>query len=120
MNYEKLSRGLRYYYDKNIIHKVPGKRYVYRFVCDVESMLGMSFAELQQQLKGEGCEVSRPIKIERHRTTSPMVGMMFPSPTSYPFSTPDMTGLYINPSSPYGMSPLSTSPVQMSGASYMQ
>ena len=22
MNYEKLSRGLRYYYDKNIIHKV--------------------------------------------------------------------------------------------------
>ncbi len=121
MNYEKLSRGLRYYYDKNIIHKVPGKRYVYRFVCDVESMLGMSFTELQQQLKGDGCEVSRPIKIERHRTTSPMTntGMMFPSPNSYPFSTPDMAALYINPSSPYGMSsPLSTSP--MGGTSYMQ
>ncbi|KAJ8975330.1 hypothetical protein NQ317_003562, partial [Molorchus minor] len=29
MNYEKLSRGLRYYYDKNIIHKTSGKRYVY-------------------------------------------------------------------------------------------
>ena len=120
MNYEKLSRGLRYYYDKNIIHKVPGKRYVYRFVCDVESMLGMSFAELQQQLKGDGCDVSKPIKIERHRTTSPMVGlggggMMFPSPTNYGYSAPDMTGLYINPSSPYGMSPLSTSPVQMGG-----
>ncbi len=28
MNYEKLSRGLRYYYDKNIIHKTTGKRYV--------------------------------------------------------------------------------------------
>ena len=28
MNYEKLSRGLRYYYDKNIIHKTAGKRYV--------------------------------------------------------------------------------------------
>ena len=26
MNYEKLSRGLRYYYDKNIIHKTLGKR----------------------------------------------------------------------------------------------
>ena len=26
MNYEKLSRGLRYYYDKNIIHKTAGKR----------------------------------------------------------------------------------------------
>ncbi len=26
MNYEKLSRGLRYYYDKNIIEKTPGRR----------------------------------------------------------------------------------------------
>ena len=26
MNYEKLSRGLRYYYDKNIIHKTAGKK----------------------------------------------------------------------------------------------
>lgn len=40
MNYEKLSRGLRYYYDKNIIHKTAGKRYVYRFVCDLQSLLG--------------------------------------------------------------------------------
>ena len=42
MNYEKLSRGLRYYYDKNIIHKTSGKRYVYRFVCGLESLLGYS------------------------------------------------------------------------------
>lgn len=40
MNYEKLSRGLRYYYDKNIIHKTAGKRYVYRYVCDLQSLLG--------------------------------------------------------------------------------
>nr|CAD7447525.1 unnamed protein product [Timema bartmani] len=40
MNYEKLSRGLRYYYDKNIIHKTAGKRYVYRFVCDLQNLLG--------------------------------------------------------------------------------
>ncbi|CAB4067297.1 ETS1 [Lepeophtheirus salmonis] len=40
MNYEKLSRGLRYYYDKNIICKTAGKRYVYRFVCDLRSLLG--------------------------------------------------------------------------------
>ena len=56
MNYDKLSRGLRYYYDKNIIHKVPGERYMYRFVCDLESMLGMSFTELQLQLKGDKSE----------------------------------------------------------------
>ncbi|CAG2100659.1 unnamed protein product [Medioppia subpectinata] len=46
MNYEKLSRGLRYYYDKNIIHKTAGKRYVYRFVCDLQTLLGYSPEEL--------------------------------------------------------------------------
>ncbi|XP_026479280.1 ETS-like protein pointed [Ctenocephalides felis] len=46
MNYEKLSRGLRYYYDKNIIHKTAGKRYVYRFVCDLQNYLGYSPEEL--------------------------------------------------------------------------
>ncbi|CAG0888634.1 unnamed protein product [Darwinula stevensoni] len=46
MNYEKLSRGLRYYYDKNIIHKTAGKRYVYRFVCDLQSLLGYTPEEI--------------------------------------------------------------------------
>ncbi|KAK2191620.1 hypothetical protein NP493_50g05001 [Ridgeia piscesae] len=46
MNYEKLSRGLRYYYDKNIIHKTAGKRYVYRFVCDLQGLLGYTADEL--------------------------------------------------------------------------
>ncbi|XP_022323765.1 protein C-ets-1-like isoform X2 [Crassostrea virginica] len=46
MNYEKLSRGLRYYYDKNIIHKTAGKRYVYRFVCDLQTLLGHTPEEL--------------------------------------------------------------------------
>uniref|UniRef100_A0A2K6UE60 Protein FEV n=1 Tax=Saimiri boliviensis boliviensis TaxID=39432 RepID=A0A2K6UE60_SAIBB len=31
MNYDKLSRALRYYYDKNIMSKVHGKRSAYRF-----------------------------------------------------------------------------------------
>lgn len=50
MNYEKLSRGLRYYYDKNIIHKTSGKRYVYRFVCDLKSLLGYTPEELHAML----------------------------------------------------------------------
>ncbi|XP_056650567.1 protein C-ets-1 isoform X3 [Monodelphis domestica] len=50
MNYEKLSRGLRYYYDKNIIHKTAGKRYVYRFVCDLQSLLGYTPEELHAML----------------------------------------------------------------------
>ncbi|XP_028598424.2 ETS translocation variant 2 [Podarcis muralis] len=40
MTYEKLSRGLRYYYHKNIIHKTSGQRYVYRFVCDIQGPMG--------------------------------------------------------------------------------
>ena len=40
MNYEKLSRGLRFYYGKDIICKVHGKQYVYRFLCDIEGILG--------------------------------------------------------------------------------
>lgn len=31
MNYDKLSRALRYYYDKSIMTKVHGKRYCYKF-----------------------------------------------------------------------------------------
>jgi len=46
MNYEKLSRGLRYYYDKNIILKTAGKRYVYVFVCDLQGLLGYSPEEV--------------------------------------------------------------------------
>ena len=61
MNYEKLSRGLRYYYDKNIIHKVPGKRYVYRFVCDVQRHVGCSFEEVILKLKGESELAHSPV-----------------------------------------------------------
>jgi hypothetical protein len=37
MNYDKLSRALRYYYDKNIIKKVIGQKFVYRFVSFPEN-----------------------------------------------------------------------------------
>ncbi|XP_054656627.1 protein C-ets-1-like [Dunckerocampus dactyliophorus] len=50
MNYEKLSRGLRYYYDKNIIRKTSGKRYVYRFVCNLQELLGYEPGELHAML----------------------------------------------------------------------
>jgi len=40
MNYDKLSRGLRYYYGKNVIEKVHGKRYVYQFMCNIPKILG--------------------------------------------------------------------------------
>lgn len=48
MNYEKLSRALRYYYDGDMIHKVHGKRFVYKFVCDLKNLLGYSAGELSR------------------------------------------------------------------------
>ena len=38
MSYDKLSRSLRYYYDKGIIRKISGERFVYRFCIDPEIM----------------------------------------------------------------------------------
>lgn len=46
MNYEKLSRALRYYYEGDMISKVPGKRFVYRFVVDLKQLIGYSAVEL--------------------------------------------------------------------------
>ena len=46
MNYEKLSRALRYYYEGDMINKVQGKRFVYKFVCDLKGLIGYSASEL--------------------------------------------------------------------------
>ncbi|XP_033221136.1 uncharacterized protein LOC117175537 [Belonocnema kinseyi] len=43
MNYDKLSRSLRYYYEKGIMQKVAGERYVYKFVCDPEALFNMAY-----------------------------------------------------------------------------
>ncbi|XP_058063051.1 DNA-binding protein Ets97D [Anopheles bellator] len=53
MNYEKLSRALRYYYDGDMISKVHGKRFVYKFVCDLRELLGYDASELSR-LVSEG------------------------------------------------------------------
>nr|VZI45775.1 unnamed protein product [Spirometra erinaceieuropaei] len=44
MNYDKLSRSLRYYYEKGIIQKVSGERYVYRFAYEPEILPRFSLA----------------------------------------------------------------------------
>ncbi|OAF68051.1 hypothetical protein A3Q56_04187 [Intoshia linei] len=50
MNYEKLSRALRYYYEENIITKVPSKRFVYKFVCDLKHIIGYTAKELREEV----------------------------------------------------------------------
>ncbi|CAH1774684.1 unnamed protein product [Owenia fusiformis] len=59
MNYDKLSRSLRYYYEKGIMQKVAGERYVYKFVCDPEALFTMAFPDNQRPvLKTDPLQVS--------------------------------------------------------------
>ncbi|CAB3362745.1 Hypothetical predicted protein [Cloeon dipterum] len=44
MNYDKLSRSLRYYYEKGIMQKVAGERYVYKFVCSPDALFTMAYS----------------------------------------------------------------------------
>ncbi|GAB0093794.1 Ets97D [Sergentomyia squamirostris] len=48
MNYEKLSRALRYYYDGDMISKVHGRRFVYKFVCDLKQLIGYDAKDLSR------------------------------------------------------------------------
>ncbi|XP_067622718.1 DNA-binding protein D-ETS-6-like isoform X2 [Eurosta solidaginis] len=53
MNYDKLSRALRYYYDKNIMTKVHGKRYAYKF--DFHGLMAAC------QSQAQGCDPTTSI-----------------------------------------------------------
>ncbi|XP_006813102.1 ets-related protein isoform X1 [Saccoglossus kowalevskii] len=76
MNYDKLSRSLRYYYEKGIMQKVAGERYVYKFVCDPEALFTMAFPDnARPVLKTEHTmtrlpEHTTPLPPPRHQTPS--------------------------------------------------
>ncbi|XP_078087614.1 ETS translocation variant 3-like protein [Mustelus asterias] len=46
MNYDKLSRALRYYYNKRILHKTKGKRFTYKFNFSKMIMISCPLWEL--------------------------------------------------------------------------
>ncbi|KAG8451155.1 hypothetical protein GDO86_003426 [Hymenochirus boettgeri] len=54
MNYDKLSRALRYYYVKNIIKKVNGQKFVYKFVSypDILTMDPLALGRGEGEMEG--------------------------------------------------------------------
>ncbi|XP_056638780.1 DNA-binding protein D-ETS-6-like [Diorhabda sublineata] len=62
MNYDKLSRALRYYYDKNIMSKVHGKRYAYKF--DFQGLM----VACQAQAQGQGDVLPTYHKYQPHQS----------------------------------------------------
>ncbi|XP_073675534.1 ETS domain-containing protein Elk-1 [Garra rufa] len=90
MNYDKLSRALRYYYDKNIIKKVSGQKFVYKFVTfpDPNSADGLKGPEdSQRAATGEKLELSIQTKSNTGaNTTSPCLSKSLQVQRSSPSS----------------------------------
>ncbi|XP_049282722.1 DNA-binding protein D-ETS-6-like isoform X2 [Anopheles funestus] len=89
MNYDKLSRALRYYYDKNIMTKVQGKRYTYKFdfhglmaACQAQAQLTDTGTNGANILSGCGSYGSSPAS-----TTSSMKSPTNSSPTQPHYAT---------------------------------
>ncbi|GJQ65091.1 putative ETS translocation variant [Trypoxylus dichotomus] len=59
MNYEKLSRAFRYYYEKGIMQKVSGGVYVYKFVCDPQTIINL-MDSLRSQFSAEEVQYKKP------------------------------------------------------------
>lgn len=108
MNYDKLSRALRYYYDKNIMTKVHGKRYAYKF----------DFHGIAQALQPHPTETSMykyPTElpyVPSYHAHQQKVNFVSPHPSSMPVTSSNFFGhttpywssptggIYPNPSMP--------------------
>uniref|UniRef100_A0A182QYI3 ETS domain-containing protein n=1 Tax=Anopheles farauti TaxID=69004 RepID=A0A182QYI3_9DIPT len=102
MNYDKLSRALRYYYDKNIMTKVQGKRYTYKFdfhglmaACQAQAQLTDSASSASILSGAAGSYDSSPAS-----TTSSMQSPANSSPTQLHYSTTTTTTITTTTSQP--------------------
>lgn len=106
MNYDKLSRALRYYYDKNIMTKVHGKRYAYKFdfhglMMACQSQAGVMLeASTSTRVTGANCH---PARHQPHRAAHRLypVGPSFAQHTLPP-SLQSGSSLSTQQSSPAG------------------
>uniref|UniRef100_A0A8D0HL80 ETS2 repressor factor n=1 Tax=Sphenodon punctatus TaxID=8508 RepID=A0A8D0HL80_SPHPU len=58
MNYDKLSRALRYYYNKRILHKTKGKRFTYKF--NFNKLVLVNYPFIDMGMSGAGVPQSAP------------------------------------------------------------
>ncbi len=101
MNYDKMSRALRYYYDKNIMTKVHGKRYAYKFdFAGLAQAMQPSTADpaaykYQQDLLMSSYHHTPKLNLMAAHAPMPSTASgFFPAPSSY-WSTPS-SNLYPN------------------------
>ncbi|XP_061675923.1 fli-1 proto-oncogene, ETS transcription factor-related sequence isoform X2 [Syngnathoides biaculeatus] len=101
MNYDKLSRALRYYYDKNIMTKVHGKRYAYKF-----DFQGISQTHQSHQTADAGGVVKYQTEMsymQPYHSHQPKMNFM----TGHPPPMPVSPGNFFGPPSTYWNSPSS-------------
>ncbi|XP_061632921.1 fli-1 proto-oncogene, ETS transcription factor-related sequence isoform X3 [Phyllopteryx taeniolatus] len=101
MNYDKLSRALRYYYDKNIMTKVHGKRYAYKF-----DFQGISQTHQSHQAADGGGVVKYQTEMsymQPYHSHQPKMNFMAGHPPPMPVSP----GNFFGPPSTYWNSPSS-------------
>ncbi|XP_026223921.1 ETS domain-containing protein Elk-1 isoform X2 [Anabas testudineus] len=83
MNYDKLSRALRYYYDKNIIKKVSGQKFVYKFVSQADPSLAEGVRNAEEGQRRESIDPNSQSKGPGGVTsTCPSKGLPQRSPPS--------------------------------------
>ncbi|KTF87967.1 hypothetical protein cypCar_00026606 [Cyprinus carpio] len=88
MNYDKLSRALRYYYDKNIMTKVHGKRYAYKF-----DFQGISQAHQNHPPDGSVLKYQAEVPyVQGYHSHQPKMNFMGTHSTPMPVSTGNFFG----------------------------
>ncbi len=91
MNYDKLSRSLRYYYEKGIIRKVSGERYVYRFAYEPEVLAKLTLDEAAPPTPPPPPPVamaSEPWQMSKQAPHPPAQEVVFPPPPPHPTVVP--------------------------------